>query len=193
MRGRGGGGTCGFLRHILLRTSIHIRLTLAMSRLLAVVVAACAVGANARPVPARPVGTLSKPFWSDEANGIAHDDPKKADDHSSTKDGTSQKKVASISPKNPKLATTPKHTLDDGHNHTSPELSAAQPTTGARAAQTAKVARDSQRTANAATTTANAVQRKADTEKHSAEVKQHAAAAAKRTAAGPGMNGPGVP
>ena len=114
-----------------------------MLRTLAVV-AAC-VGVNGSPVPARPVQTLSAPFWGGdtpktktaaqtkkayEARHPHKSDDKKATAHKaastthkatpthSLDDGHGHKAPKHTAPKH----TAPKHTLDDGHTHSSPEL-----------------------------------------------------------------------
>ena len=109
------------------------------------VVAAC-VGVNASPLPAKPVGTLSEPFWGGDApkttvKTTAH---KSAAHKAADKKAAAQKSASTthkaapthslddghghVAPKHtaPKHIA-PKHTLDDGHNHSSPELVAAPP------------------------------------------------------------------
>ena len=133
-----------------------------MLRTLAVV-AAC-VGVNARPLPARPVGTLSEPFWGD-APGTTHP-PAHPATHPTTVKTAAHKKAAAHKPAPTAHKVAPKHSLDDshahapaakhtladGHTHSSPEL--AQPaadqaqlparklTKEERAAQKASEARD---------------------------------------------------
>ena len=105
-----------------------------MLRALAVV-AAC-VGVNASPLPARPVGTLSEPFWGGE-------EPKTTVKAAAHKSAPTVHKAApkhSAAPKHPSAPKhslndthehstkkpPTKHTLADGHTHSSPEL--VQPT-----------------------------------------------------------------
>ena len=111
------------------------------------VLATC-VGVNARPLPARPVGTLSEPFWGGDAPAT----PVKTAAHKNAATrkpaSTSAHKAApKHAPDDSHGQTATKHTLADGHNHSSPEV--VQPAVPVRkltkeekAAQTATEARD---------------------------------------------------
>ena len=114
------------------------------------VLATC-VGVNARPLPARPVGTLSEPFWGGDTPAT----PVKTAAHKNTAarkpaSTTAHKAAPKHAPDDSHGQTATKHTLADGHNHSSPEVvQPAEPVRkltreekAAQAAQTASEARN---------------------------------------------------
>ena len=168
-----------------------------MLRTLAVV-AAC-VGVNARPLPARPVGTLSEPFWGGDApkttvkttahkKAAAHT-PKKAAAHKSAPTAHEAAPKHSLDAGHGH-APPVKHTLDDGHSHSSPELVAAPPaadqareaqlparklTTEEKAAQKASEAREAMAVAAEAERAKAEAKKLGDQEKRIADDEQRVA------------------
>ena len=151
----------------------------AMLRTLAVV-AAC-VGVNARPLPARPVGT--QPFWGDSP-GTTHPTPTpdppttvKTAAHNKAAAHTSAPTAHQAAPKHTLddshgHTPTTKHTLADGHTHSSPEL--AQPAAGqAREAQLpARKLTKEERAAQKASEARDAVAVAAEAERAKAEAEK---------------------